>query len=77
MTCTHQKYKQGQYCTSSNALNGMKLGKVCWMGMVVKNCEECGQDISEFKVVPYKTAEQIIKGLGLAKPVTKRRGKYG
>jgi hypothetical protein len=75
--CQHLKYKQGQYCTSDNALNGMRLGKVAWMGMVIKKCEDCGKDLSEYRIVPYKTPEQYIAELKIAKPHTKRRGKYG
>ena len=55
--CKHERYKQGNHLTYKNAMKAMRLrdGKaIYWMGMIVKNCEDCGLDLSEHKVVPVK-----------------------
>ncbi len=60
MKCNHNRYKDGQYCSAMAALRGMKKSKVAWRGMLVAYCEDCGKDISEYRIVPYKTFEQVM-----------------
>ena len=66
MTCDHSHYNYSNgYLTSENALKAMKANKVCWMGMVIKNCDKCGADIRYARVVKIKSPEQYIKEMGL------------
>lgn len=61
MTCKHERYKTGKFCTLDNALRGMRQNKVCWIGVIVKECEDCGEDISKYEVVPYKSPEDYMR----------------
>lgn len=63
--CNHSIYKQGHHMTSENAMKALKAGKICWIGKIVAECEECGMDLAHHKVVPVKTAEQYLKERGL------------
>ena len=42
----------------------LKVKRIAWRSTVIKNCSECGADISYAKVVRVKTPEQIIKEIG-------------
>ena len=63
MTCTHQRYKRnkGEYMTADNALKAMKAGAVVWIGRTVTHCEDCGEDLSRFNVVPVKSPGEYVK----------------
>ncbi len=63
--CNHERYKQGHHMTSENARKAMKAGAICWMGTIVQECQECGMDLSEHKVVPVKKPEEYLKERGL------------
>ena len=63
MACKHKRYKNGGYLTASNALKAMKVGRIAWMGITIKNCEDCGADLSKHKVVQVKTADQYLGGI--------------
>ena len=66
MTCDHSHYTyENGYLVSDEALKAMKANKVCWMGMVIQNCDKCGADIRYAKVVKIKSPEQYIKEMGL------------
>jgi len=58
--CKHKRYKNGGYLTADNALKAMKAGRVAWIGITIKNCEDCGEDLSKHRVVPVKTAQEIL-----------------
>jgi hypothetical protein len=64
VTCKHNHYRKNQYCTLENAYIGMRQNKVAWIGMRVKNCKDCGADLSEYKIVPYKSPEQYLAEIG-------------
>ena len=57
--CTHERYKTKHYMMSSNALKAMKKNEIVTMGMIVKNCEDCGMDISHAKRVKVETFEEF------------------
>jgi len=61
MTCKHERYKQGHHLVSSEALKAMKVGKVIWMSATIKECEDCGADLSSHKVVQIKTPLEYMK----------------
>jgi len=63
--CNHERYKQGRHMTSENAYKAMKAGKICYIGKVVQECEECGTDLSQHKVVPVMTPDEYLKDRGL------------
>ena len=66
MICDHSHYNYDNgYLVSDEALKAMRANKVCWMGMVIKNCDKCGADISYARVVKVKTAEQCIEEMRL------------
>jgi RNA polymerase-binding transcription factor DksA len=47
-----------------NAKKAMRKGDICWVGITVKNCAECGEDISHARRVQVKTADEYLRGLG-------------
>ena len=59
--CQHERYKDGKYCVFEKGLDGMRLNKVVWLGTIITHCEDCGADISEHHIVPYKTPEDYLK----------------
>ena len=64
--CAHNRYRQNDYMMVENAKKAMKAGKICWMGIVVTDCEICGADISHAKRVQVMTGEQYIKNMGIS-----------
>lgn len=56
--CTHDRYRAKNYMMSENAMKAMKKGDIVWRGMIIKNCQDCGVDISHAKRVQVKTFEQ-------------------
>jgi len=63
--CKHERYKQGHHMTSENAYKAMKAGKVVWIGKVIEECQECGMNLAEHKVVPVMTPDEYLKDRGL------------
>ena len=53
---------KGGYLTADNALKAMKVGRIAWMGITIKKCEDCGEDLSVHRVVQTKTAQEILGG---------------
>ncbi len=58
MACTHAKYT-GDHCMPVG--DAMRDKEVCWTGMIVNECDECGADISSLRIVPVKTPKEYIK----------------
>lgn len=61
MTCNHKHYKEPHHMTASKALRMMKDGKIVWMSKTIKNCNQCGADISYANVVEVKTFEEYMR----------------
>ena len=61
--CNHDKYRQDNFMMIDNAKKAMKAGKICWIGMMIQNCENCGADISHAKRIEVKTAAQYMGSL--------------
>ena len=61
--CNHDRYRQSDYMMIENAKKAMKAGQICWIGIVVKECETCGADISHAKRVQTKTVDQYMGSL--------------
>lgn len=61
--CKHEYYKQGHHLVSSEALKAMKVNKICWMGIIVTECKDCGADLREHKVVPVLTVDEWLEAL--------------
>jgi len=55
MSCDHDKYRDGHHMPAAQALRSKV---VCWTGIRIKNCEDCGEEIN---VVPFKTAREIVR----------------
>ena len=34
---------------------------ICWTGKVVKNCQDCLENIEKYNIVPVKTADQYLR----------------
>lgn len=68
--CAHSRYKNGDYMTLSKAMRIMESGsndpkdkRVCWHGISIKNCEDCGVDISMHLIVQVKDVNEYMDGL--------------
>ncbi len=57
MTCTHEKYTGDHYKPVGEA---MRDKEICWTGMIVTECAECGADISSLRIVPVKTTQEVL-----------------
>lgn len=60
MPCTHDKYRGKGWMMASNALKAMKRGQIIRIGKIIKNCEQCGADISHAKRVQTWTYEEWL-----------------
>ncbi len=58
MTCTHEKYTGDHYKPVGEA---MRDKEICWTGMIVTECDECGADISSRRIVPVMTPKEYMK----------------
>ena len=72
--CNHDKYRGKNWMSHPAA---MKDPNICHIGMIVQECEDCGMDISKYKRVPVKTADEYMAGFNIAKDTKKRRGRRG
>jgi len=61
--CKHERYKDGHHLVSGQALKAMSVNKICWMGMTIKECKDCGADLSMHNVVPVMTYDEWLKEL--------------
>lgn len=61
-SCTHDKYRQYPYMHEDEALSMMRANtnSVCWIGIVVKTCDDCGADISRGRRVMVRTVEEVL-----------------
>ena len=55
--CNHARYRTAQYMPLVDA---MKDPTICYYGIVVKVCQDCGGDVSRFRWVEAKTAKGYI-----------------
>ena len=63
--CNHDRYRdETRYMTFKRAMRKMREGKVAWCGMVIKNCQDCLENIEYAEIVEVKKPEQIIRSLG-------------
>jgi len=57
-TCNHDRYRNKHY-----QQKGSIHRDIVWRGQIVDKCEDCGEDISKYRLMPVKTANEYIKGL--------------
>ena len=50
--------------TGDQARRKMKAGEVAWIGIMIKACEDCGENIEWAHIVPIKTPEELAKSHG-------------
>lgn len=74
MNCQHNRYRSSQYMQLGKAF---KDPNICWYGLRVQKCADCGEDLSKYRIVPVMTAEEYIKKAGIDYGQTKRRKRYG
>ena len=67
--CNHPHYKaiKGQYMVADEALKAMALksNDICWMSETVKTCCDCGEDLSQYRIVRVKTAGEYLREMGV------------
>ena len=79
MTCQHNKYRTSNYMCAPNVFRAMKKKdcEICWVGITVKQCEDCGEDISKYMRVEVKTVGEYMGALKIDRNTKKRKGKHG
>ncbi len=62
-SCTHEKYRADNYMSADRALATIRSNQsdICYMGIVVTTCDECGGDISHGQRVRVMTTKEYIK----------------
>lgn len=55
--CQHNRYRSARYMQIGKA---MKNPEICWVGMRIKECADCGEDLSKYRIVPVMTAQDYI-----------------
>ncbi len=56
--CNHDRYYTKQY-----AKLGELSKKVVWHGKIIHECEDCGEDLSSYRLVEVKDKDEYIRGL--------------
>lgn len=63
MPCSHDRYRKYPYMQSGAAMKAMKKGDICYLGPFITQCEDCGVDISVYKIRIVSDAADYLGGL--------------
>lgn len=58
--CNHDRYRTSEYMQYGAA---MRDADICWIGMRIQTCHDCGEDLSQYRIVPVKTVPQYLKSI--------------
>lgn len=61
MTCKHDRYRGYPYMQQEAAWKALKKGQVCFIGQLIETCQDCGADLTRYKIRQVATVEDYLK----------------